>query len=72
MGGRIGGRWTNSCTILKAGSLKKTCLHDFHVAKGGKMVPFADWSMPVYYTDQSLILSHMHTRYMFVAFACLM
>ncbi|PIN09623.1 Aminomethyl transferase [Handroanthus impetiginosus] len=31
--------------------LKKTVLHDFHVANGGKMVPFAGWGMPIQYKD---------------------
>ena len=31
--------------------LKKTVFHDFHVAHGGKMVPFAGWSMPIQYKD---------------------
>ncbi|PPR80692.1 hypothetical protein GOBAR_AA40026 [Gossypium barbadense] len=31
--------------------LKKTVLYDFHVAHGGKMVPFAGWSMPIQYKD---------------------
>ncbi|XWS18185.1 hypothetical protein CRYUN_Cryun32bG0021000 [Craigia yunnanensis] len=30
---------------------KKTVLYDFHVANGGKMVPFAGWSMPIQYKD---------------------
>ncbi|CAO2823645.1 unnamed protein product [Amaranthus hypochondriacus] len=33
------------------GDLKKTALYDFHVANGGKMVPFAGWSMPIQYKD---------------------
>jgi aminomethyltransferase len=31
--------------------LKKTALYDFHLANGGKMVPFAGWSMPIQYKD---------------------
>lgn len=31
--------------------LKKTVLYDFHIANGGKMVPFAGWSMPIQYKD---------------------
>ncbi|ONM13716.1 Aminomethyltransferase [Zea mays] len=31
--------------------LKRTALYDFHVAHGGKMVPFAGWSMPIQYRD---------------------
>ena len=30
-------------------SLLKTALYDFHVAKGGKMVPFAGYYLPVQY-----------------------
>ena len=29
--------------------LKRTPLYDFHVAHGGKMVPFAGWEMPIQY-----------------------
>ncbi|XP_067938103.1 aminomethyltransferase, mitochondrial-like isoform X2 [Watersipora subatra] len=42
--------------------VQKTSLHEFHVEKGGKMVDFAGWSMPVQYSDQSIIQSHLHTR----------
>lgn len=31
--------------------LKKTVLYDFHVAHGGKMVPFAGYAMPIQYKD---------------------
>jgi len=41
---------------------KRTALYDFHVAKGGKMVPFAGYAMPVSYPDLSHPASHMHTR----------
>ena len=34
-----------------AGSLKKTVMYDYHVENGGKMVPFAGWSMPIQYKD---------------------
>lgn len=34
-----------------AGNMKKTMLYDYHVANGGKMVPFAGWSMPIQYKD---------------------
>ena len=27
--------------------LKRTCLYDFHVDQGAKMVPFAGYEMPV-------------------------
>src|SRR5688572_27831182 len=42
--------------------LKKTPLYDLHVAKGGKMVPFADHSLPVQYSSLSLAESHHFTR----------
>ncbi|CAM8907868.1 unnamed protein product [Rhodiola kirilowii] len=31
--------------------LKTTILYDFHVAHGGKMVPFAGYNMPIQYKD---------------------
>jgi aminomethyltransferase len=33
--------------------LQRTCLHDWHVAHGGRMVDFAGWEMPVQYTSIS-------------------
>jgi len=30
-------------------SLRKTGLYDFHIANGGKMVPFAGYQMPLAY-----------------------
>lgn len=42
-------------------SLKKTPLFDFHVANGGKMVPFAGWSMPIQYAD-SIMDSTLNCR----------
>ncbi|KAJ6805276.1 putative aminomethyltransferase, mitochondrial [Iris pallida] len=44
-----------------AGDLKKTVLHDFHVEHGGKMVPFAGWSMPIQYKD-SIMDSTLNCR----------
>uniref|UniRef100_A0A7M4FCZ4 Aminomethyltransferase n=1 Tax=Crocodylus porosus TaxID=8502 RepID=A0A7M4FCZ4_CROPO len=46
---------------LHGDGLKQTPLYDFHQQHGGKMVPFAGWSMPVQYTHSHLE-SHMHTR----------
>lgn len=40
--------------------LFKTPLHEWHVANGAKMVPFAGWDMPVQYTG--IIDEHNHTR----------
>ena len=33
--------------------LKLTPLHEWHVARGARMVPFAGWEMPLYYTGIS-------------------
>ncbi|KAL2475660.1 Aminomethyltransferase [Abeliophyllum distichum] len=41
--------------------LKKTVLYNFHVANGGKMVPFAGWSMPIQYKD-SIMDSTLNCR----------
>lgn len=43
-------------------SLLSTPLNDFHVEHGGKMVPFAGWSMPSVYGDLSIVQSVVHTR----------
>lgn len=42
------------------GAPKKTRLHDAHKALGAKMVPFAGWDMPVWYT--SVVEEHLATR----------
>src|SRR5712675_1028728 len=42
-------------------SLKRTPLHALHVARGGKMVPFAGYEMPVQYTA-GVMKEHLHTR----------
>jgi len=42
---------------------QRTCLYDFHVAQGGKMVNFAGWEMPVQYAEGQIV-SHLHTRAM--------
>ncbi|MBI2094903.1 MAG: glycine cleavage system aminomethyltransferase GcvT [Candidatus Omnitrophica bacterium] len=46
--------------LQEAHSLQKTPLYDRHVALGGKMVDFAGWLMPVYYTG--IIAEHLWTR----------
>jgi glycine hydroxymethyltransferase len=35
----------------EAGALRKTPLHDVHVKLGARLVPFAGWEMPVWYTS---------------------
>lgn len=32
--------------------MRKTALYDLHVSRGGRMVPFAGWSMPLHYGSQ--------------------
>lgn len=71
------GRPTQPTTVLKTGTLigrrnassssdtsklHRTGLYDLHVASGGKMVSFAGYSMPVQYSDLSLVESHKWTR----------
>ncbi len=41
--------------------LKRTALHALHVARGGKMVPFAGYDMPVQY-GAGVLREHLHTR----------
>jgi aminomethyltransferase len=41
--------------------LKRTPLHALHVARGGKMVPFAGYDMPVQYAA-GVLREHLHTR----------
>jgi aminomethyltransferase len=40
---------------------KRTALHGLHVARGGKMVPFAGYDMPVQYST-GVLREHLHTR----------
>ena len=42
-------------------SLKQTPLHALHLARGGKMVPFAGYDMPVQY-GTGVLREHLHTR----------
>ena len=57
---RIGDR--SIATSSKLLSLKKTPLHELHVQNGGKMVPFAGFSMPLDYANESISSSHLHVR----------
>ena len=45
----------------KTSTLKQTPLHALHVARGGKMVPFAGYDMPVQYAT-GVLKEHLHTR----------
>ncbi|MBR1219884.1 glycine cleavage system aminomethyltransferase GcvT [Bradyrhizobium sp. U87765 SZCCT0131] len=42
-------------------ALKRTPLHELHLALGGKMVPFAGYDMPVQY-PLGVLKEHLHTR----------
>ena len=52
----------STTSMVFANEPKKTCLYDFHVAHGGKIVDFAGFNMPVQYKDQNIQESHLHTR----------
>lgn len=53
------------CAPLSGGSgeggLKRTPLDALHRSRGGRMVPFAGWSLPLHY-GQGHLQSHLHTR----------
>src|ERR1700733_16109712 len=42
-------------------ALKQTPLYPLHIARGGKMVPFAGYNMPVQY-GTGVLREHLHTR----------
>ncbi|KAM9271964.1 aminomethyltransferase, mitochondrial [Cariama cristata] len=42
-------------------ALKRTPLDALHRSRGGRMVPFAGWSLPLHY-GQGHLQSHLHTR----------
>ena len=41
--------------------IKKTILYEEHLKLGGKMVEFADWLMPLYYSE-GILKEHLQTR----------
>ena len=47
-------------TPAQASALKRTVLHDRHVALGAKMVEFGGWDMPVQY--KGIVEEHLATR----------
>lgn len=62
-GGRLPqSRQASSSALSGDGGLNHTALHELHLAKGGKMVPFAGYSMPVHYSDLGVGESHRWTR----------
>ena len=42
--------------------LRRTALHDWHVAHGGRMVDFAGWSLPVFYPLGAIEEHHLTRR----------
>lgn len=47
--------------MSKSEQPKSTQFHDYHIEAGGKMVPFAGYSMPINYSD-GIMQEHLHTR----------
>ncbi len=47
--------------VSEAPTLQRTPLHALHVARGGRMVPFAGYDMPVQYAP-GVMKEHLHTR----------
>jgi aminomethyltransferase len=45
----------------ESSALKRTPLHALHLARGGKMVPFAGYDMPVQYSA-GVLKEHLHVR----------
>jgi len=43
-------------------NLEKTAFYDLHVSLGGKIVPFAGYSLPVQYDGLGVLKEHVHTR----------
>lgn len=52
---------TTDSTDAPVADLKRTPLHDLHVALGARMVPFAGYEMPVQYPS-GILTEHLHTR----------
>lgn len=59
LGGQSRGTKRNSSVLSSA---RTTPLHRIHLRNGAQMVPFAGFSMPVQYPDQSVGDSHRWTR----------
>lgn len=54
--------FSTSLSIRDDGSPSRTVLYDYHVEKGGKIVAFGGYSMPLTYSSLGQIASHHHTR----------
>lgn len=61
---RVAQRAATRDTVADASNLplKKSLLHDLHVAHGARLMPFAGYSLPLQYADASIIGSHIFTR----------
>jgi aminomethyltransferase len=46
--------------IINSSYIRKTTLFDFHISAGAKIIEFAGWAMPVYYT--SILKEAAHVR----------
>ncbi|EXJ90549.1 glycine cleavage system T protein [Capronia coronata CBS 617.96] len=55
-------RAASSSTSASEKELKRTPLYDLHTSLGAKMVPFANYAMPLEYPDLSHRESHLWTR----------
>ncbi|XP_055839503.1 aminomethyltransferase, mitochondrial [Episyrphus balteatus] len=54
--------FARNASTASSSSVEKTALYNFHVEKGGKVVNFGGYLLPVQYSDLSIIASHVHTR----------
>ena len=45
-----------------ATSPRRTPLHPLHTARGGRMIDFAGWALPLDYSGSGIIQEHRHTR----------
>jgi aminomethyltransferase len=51
----------SAVALTSVPQLKRVPLHDLHIARGGKLVPFAGYEMPVQYAA-GVMKEHLHTR----------
>src|SRR6476646_10840201 len=59
--GSIPGNREGPVMLATDSTLRQTPLHALHLARGGKMVPFAGYDMPVQY-PAGVLREHLHTR----------
>ncbi|KAJ1744228.1 hypothetical protein LPJ78_000575 [Coemansia sp. RSA 989] len=55
---RTGGRFMST----GGAPARRTALYDLHKQHGARFGPFAGWDMPLVYSDQGALDSHLHTR----------